>query len=163
MVGLFLRSEVRGKVALIKGNTLGDIDGGIDSLGFLDGDNAVLAHLVHCASNHLADLRVAGGDGSYLRDFGRGVDRGGPSLELLDGLFGRRRDAAVELDRVGAGRYVAQAFEDERLGQQGSGGGAVTSGVIGLDRNGLDQLRACLLYTSPSPRDKRQSRMPSSA
>ena len=27
----------------------------------------------------------------------------------------------------------------------------------------LDELRACLLYTSPSPRDKRQSRMPSSA
>ena len=25
------------------------------------------------------------------------------------------------------------------------------------------QLRPCLLYTSPSPRDKRQSRMPSSA
>ena len=26
-----------------------------------------------------------------------------------------------------------------------------------------DQLEACLLYTSPSPRDKRQYRMPSSA
>ena len=26
-----------------------------------------------------------------------------------------------------------------------------------------EQLKACLLYTSPSPRDKRQSRMPSSA
>ena len=26
-----------------------------------------------------------------------------------------------------------------------------------------DQLGLCLLYTSPSPRDKRQSRMPSSA
>ena len=26
-----------------------------------------------------------------------------------------------------------------------------------------DDLRSCLLYTSPSPRDKRQSRMPSSA
>ena len=26
-----------------------------------------------------------------------------------------------------------------------------------------EQLRICLLYTSPSPRDKRQSRMPSSA
>ena len=25
------------------------------------------------------------------------------------------------------------------------------------------QIRSCLLYTSPSPRDKRQSRMPSSA
>ena len=31
-----------------------------------------------------------------------------------------------------------------------------------LDRNG-GVLRTCLLYTSPSPRDKRQSRMPSSA
>ena len=27
----------------------------------------------------------------------------------------------------------------------------------------LDRLNLCLLYTSPSPRDKRQSRMPSSA
>ena len=27
----------------------------------------------------------------------------------------------------------------------------------------LDNLKTCLLYTSPSPRDKRQSRMPSSA
>ena len=27
----------------------------------------------------------------------------------------------------------------------------------------IEQLQGCLLYTSPSPRDKRQSRMPSSA
>ena len=27
----------------------------------------------------------------------------------------------------------------------------------------IDKLAGCLLYTSPSPRDKRQSRMPSSA
>ena len=27
----------------------------------------------------------------------------------------------------------------------------------------MNQVRFCLLYTSPSPRDKRQSRMPSSA
>ena len=27
----------------------------------------------------------------------------------------------------------------------------------------IDEIHACLLYTSPSPRDKRQSRMPSSA
>ena len=27
----------------------------------------------------------------------------------------------------------------------------------------LNRIRSCLLYTSPSPRDKRQSRMPSSA
>ena len=30
-------------------------------------------------------------------------------------------------------------------------------------KNELSKYRICLLYTSPSPRDKRQSRMPSSA
>ena len=36
--------------------------------------------------------------------------------------------------------------------------------VDGVDLKTLSkQLRDCLLYTSPSPRDKRQSRMPSSA
>ena len=33
-------------------------------------------------------------------------------------------------------------------------------GVICLD---INHYKTCLLYTSPSPRDKRQSRMPSSA
>ena len=36
----------------------------------------------------------------------------------------------------------------------------ITSSILS-DR--LDRLTTCLLYTSPSPRDKRQSRMPSSA
>ena len=31
------------------------------------------------------------------------------------------------------------------------------------DHVNSDQIKPCLLYTSPSPRDKRQSRMPSSA
>ena len=34
---------------------------------------------------------------------------------------------------------------------------------IEADVTSPDQVAACLLYTSPSPRDKRQSRMPSSA
>ena len=33
----------------------------------------------------------------------------------------------------------------------------------GLTMTQLDELRACLLYTSPSPRDLSTSRMPSSA
>ena len=36
-------------------------------------------------------------------------------------------------------------------------------GVTIIDANGIDRVFGCLLYTSPSPRDKRQSRMPSSA
>ena len=32
-----------------------------------------------------------------------------------------------------------------------------------LQEKNLDEIRACLLYTSPSPRDRQKSRMPSSA
>ena len=47
-------------------------------------------------------------------------------------------------------------------------GGQVIAEEVGLKLDGvtldmLGQARNCLLYTSPSPRDKRQSRMPSSA
>ena len=34
---------------------------------------------------------------------------------------------------------------------------------IGRSNRGINSSFTCLLYTSPSPRDKRQSRMPSSA
>ena len=37
------------------------------------------------------------------------------------------------------------------------------SGFVRDDATGEPISYACLLYTSPSPRDKRQSRMPSSA
>ena len=38
-----------------------------------------------------------------------------------------------------------------------------TSGVMLETTDALHHITFCLLYTSPSPRDKRQSRMPSSA
>ena len=40
---------------------------------------------------------------------------------------------------------------------------AKNEGFVALTNKLLDAAMACLLYTSPSPRDKRQSRMPSSA
>ena len=36
-------------------------------------------------------------------------------------------------------------------------------GTIVFLADGIARVHGCLLYTSPSPRDKRQSRMPSSA
>ena len=35
--------------------------------------------------------------------------------------------------------------------------------VADFARSEIEPIASCLLYTSPSPRDKRQSRMPSSA
>ena len=34
---------------------------------------------------------------------------------------------------------------------------------IVADHLGIDEAKVCLLYTSPSPRDRQKSRMPSSA
>ena len=46
----------------------------------------------------------------------------------------------------------------------GSGLMLQVTGMAVLEQLGLgDETGRCLLYTSPSPRDKRQSRMPSSA
>ena len=44
-----------------------------------------------------------------------------------------------------------------------SKGHVLLEGIPGIGKTKLVQTLACLLYTSPSPRDKRQSRMPSSA
>ena len=59
----------------------------------------------------------------------------------LDGLL----DAALEGHRVGAGGDVAQALADQRLGEHGGGGGAVTGDVVGLLGDFLDELGADLL------------------
>ena len=61
--------------------------------------------------------------------------------DLLDGLL----DAALQAERVGAGRDVAQALANQRLGQHGGGGGAVAGDVVGLLGDFLDQLSADLL------------------
>ena len=43
------------------------------------------------------------------------------------------------------------------------GSGTKTQVTLRLDVDVLEKFKACLLYTSPSPRDRTRSRMPSSA
>ena len=58
-------------------------------------------------------------------------------------------------------------FNELDAGFIGSGIVCIIFGILfflsNLDHNKKLNLQHCLLYTSPSPRDKRQSRMPSSA
>ena len=66
--------------------------------------------------------------------------------------------SAVNFDTPGAGTCFIWRLASE---------GAITGVGIGLNANDIQGCfslsNPCLLYTSPSPRDKRQSRMPSSA
>ena len=137
--------EVRRDVALVEAHALDEVHLHAEGLGLLDGDDAVLAHLVDGLGDHLADLDVGGGDGGHLGDLALGLGLLGLALERLDGGLDGRLDAPLERHRVGARRHVAQTFVDHGPGEDRRGGGAVTGDVVGLLGDFLHELGADLL------------------
>ena len=61
-----------------------------------------------------------------------------------------------------ASHYIHQIISSD-LSSFGEFDAIGTSEMLSLPQSEADIYYSCLLYTSPSPRDKRQSRMPSSA
>src|SRR5690606_5989641 len=109
---------------------------------------AFLAYALHGFGDDVTDGGVGvGGDGANLSDGLEVGARLGQVLQLGDDGDGGLVDAALEVHRVHAGGNGLQAFVDDGLGQNGSGGGAVTGFVVGLGRNVLDQLGAHVLET----------------
>ena len=114
-------------------------------LPLLDGDDAVLADLVHHLGDDLADLRIRGADGGDGRDLLAVVDRAGLLLDLGDDGVDGLLDAALDDHRVGAGADDPQALADHRLAEHDRGGGAVAGDVVGLGRDFLEELGAHVL------------------
>src|SRR5271157_3660881 len=137
--------EVARYVALVEPHALGELELQAEGVGLLDGDDALVADLVHRLGDQVADRLVTRGDGRGGRDLLLGLDVLGRLEQglgdLLDGLL----DAALESQRVGAGRDVAETFLDQRLSQHGGRRGAVAGDVVGLLGDFLDQLGADLL------------------
>ena len=74
--------------------------------------------------------------------------------------FGITRIADVTgLDRIGIPVAIAVRPSALSISVSQGKGTTIESAMMGAIMESID----CLLYTSPSPRDKRQSRMPSSA
>ena len=125
--------EVRGEVTLVELHAFDDVEGGLDGLGFFDGDGAVLTHAVHGFGDDVTDgLVPVGGDGGDLLDFLAVLDLLGNHGEFLDDGFGGLVDATLDEDRVGTGGDEAEAFFVDGFGQDGRGGRAVTRLVSGL-------------------------------
>ena len=137
--------EVGREVAAVELHAFDHFERGFERLGFLDGDDAVLAHLLHRLGDDLADRRVAvGGDHADLRHH---VARHGTRhlLDLLDDDLDRLLDAALDLHRVGARHDVLGALTIDRLREHGGRRGAVARRVRRLARHLADHLRAHVL------------------
>ncbi len=133
-------NHVCADIATVKLHAFYQIQLGVHGLGLLDGDDAILGNLLHGISDHLADLSIAGRNGSYLLDvlftlYG--------CAHLLDGLncsIGRLLHTLAEHDRVRTCCQVLHAFVDHGLCQYGSSCGSVAGNIIGLGSSLADDL-----------------------
>ena len=101
--GVRVGHEVGGEVALVELHAFDHVEGGLNRLGFLDRDGAVLADLVHGVGDDAADLRVpVGGNGCDLSDLLVFCHLRADLGEFCDDRLGGLSDAALQCDRVGA-------------------------------------------------------------
>ena len=96
------------------------------------------------------DLLPSEGEDTDEDAEGAGAAKPAATLESPESIPGRMQRLRARLaEAAGTGQAGAQTLH------------AARDGLRRFQRR--NRLGACLLYTSPSPRDKRQSRMPSSA
>ncbi len=137
--------EVGGDVAAIELHPLRVFLLEAERLALLDGDDAVLADLVHHLGDDLADLGIRRGDGRDGRDLLARADRPRRRLDLGDDGLDGALDAVLEHHRVRPGGHVAEALADDRLAEDDRGGRAVAGDVVGLGGDLLEELRAHVL------------------
>ena len=104
-----------------------------------------LPTLSNASAIRVADLCVPGGDGGHVAMSSVVSTSRAFSRSAVDDGLDRRVDAPLEADRVGAGGDGPQALVDQRLGEHGRGGGAVTGDVVGLGGDLLGELGAEVL------------------
>ena len=124
---------------------------------------------VRVASNSDIDLRlvsptnhitVDAGNGSDGTDAGTGINNIAIGATALGGITTGSDNLAMNTNAGGA---LTTSTNNVLLG---TGAGSILTTAhahLGPDAGLIFTDYICLLYTSPSPRDKRQSRMPSSA
>ncbi len=124
--------EVGRDVALVELHALGELELDAERLAFFDGDDAVLADPIHGFGDLLADLGIGGRDGGHRSDLLGGLDVlgevGDEFGHFVDGLL----DAALDAQRIGAGRQVPEAFPHHGLSEHSRRCGSVTGHVVGL-------------------------------
>ena len=123
---LGIGDEIGREIAAVELHALDDVGLGLEALGLLDRDDALVADLLHRLGDFLADELVA--IGRNRADLGDLVVRGDLlriRLEVGDDGVDGEVDAALQIHRVEAGGDGLGAFLDDGGGENGGGGGAV--------------------------------------
>ena len=131
--------EVRGNVALVETHAFGEVQIQAETVVVLNGHNTILANLVQRLSDLLADFRIGCGNRCGGSDLILGLNVLGSCDELLDDSLGSLLDTTTQSDWVGTGGDVLQAFVHQGLCKHSCGGGAVSSNIVGLLGDFLDQ------------------------
>ena len=139
--------EVGRQITTVELHTFYNTDGSVTALSFFDGDNTVLANLLHGVSQKLTNLGVVvGTNGSNLLNLLIVVTY---LLCLLLNVgnngSGSLVDTTLQVHGVGACSNVFQTFTYDSLSQYGSGCCSVTGIVTSLAGNTLYQLSTCIL------------------
>jgi hypothetical protein len=138
--------EIRAEIAAIELHAFDHLEFGLGGLGLLDGDDALVADLLHGFGQETADLGVAiGRDGPDLGDLVVLGHLARIDLEFGDDGVDRLVDATLQVHRVHAGGDGLGAFLDDRLGKHGRGCGAVAGEIAGLGRDLAHHLGAHVL------------------
>src|SRR6516225_9039498 len=125
---LRIGDEIRAQIAAVELHPLDDIELGCERLRLLDGDDTLVANLLHGLGEHPADLGVAiGRNGADLRDLVVGRDFLRALLDVLDDGIDRHVDAALEIHWVHPRRHCLDPFAQYGVGEDGRRRRAVAS------------------------------------
>src|SRR5213079_1199443 len=116
--------EVRREVAAVELHAVYRLQRGLEALGFLDRDHAVLTDLVHRVGDLVADFSVAvGRNRGDLLDVLPARGRHRNLLQLGDDGLDGALDAALQCHRIRAGRNGLEALTVDRLREYSRRGG----------------------------------------
>jgi hypothetical protein len=146
LLRLGVGDEVRRDETTVKLHALGNLKLVLNGLALLDGDDTLLADLLHGAREESTNVGVAvGRDGGDLGNLGAGGNIALVTLEVLnDGLDGRL-DTTSQIHGIAAGGNVLDCLGEDGAGKHGGGSGTVTSDLIGLAGNILEETGAEVL------------------
>ena len=141
----FLRigDNVGAQIAAVELHPLDDVEFGSERLRLLDGDDTLVANLLHGLGQHSADLRVAiGRDGPDLGDLVVGRDLLRTLLDVADDGIDCHIDSAPEVHWVHPGGHRFDAFAHHGMGENVRRRGSVAGDRARLAGHLAHHLRA---------------------